>query len=239
VVAPGKRTLVRTRDRRAFGSLTVLSTPHGSRVWLDGEPVGTTPLQGLKVPVGAHAIKLQHKDLEYVTWVNVERPGEAKRLAVDLTPGVDSTEVAPFRGEQPPSTAPAPRAAPPPPLPVDRPAPPPRRRFWTWIAAGSAAATGIVALGVGVSVAVDQREYENTEDKDRASELEASIRPRSITTNVMIGLTGALAATAVVLYFLEGRRPAAEQKSAFAPAARTTLLPMLGRETGLVLETRF
>jgi len=109
----------------------------------------------------------------------------------------------------------------------------PRRRIWTWVAAG--AAVVFVAIGIGVWRwgAGEYDEYQTTTDPARIQQLADSIPPKYVSADVMIGLGGALAATAVVLYFLEGRHPAtgpnparaAGRRGSSGPSVRLHLLP--------------
>jgi hypothetical protein len=98
----------------------------------------------------------------------------------------------------------------------------PRRRIWTWVTAG----TAVVALGLGVGMwawaGSQHDEYTKTADPARFDELERSIHQKDIAANVLWVTAGALAATSVVLFFLEGRapsRPPAER------AARLRVVP--------------
>jgi eukaryotic-like serine/threonine-protein kinase len=48
------------------GSLSIVSRPPGARVFLDGHPVGTTPMTLSKVSAGSHVVRLQSDG--YLTW---------------------------------------------------------------------------------------------------------------------------------------------------------------------------
>jgi len=86
-------------------------------------------------------------------------------------------------------------------------------RLWTWIATGAAGAvllTGAVVLGVGQSDLGDAQDLADrslTEDvfKSRVESLEDDGKTKSTAGGVLLGVGGALAVTAVVLFFLEGQ----------------------------------
>lgn len=87
-------TLAATRSTRpatssaaaaqASGSLTVDSRPTGARVFVDGKPVGVTPLQVDAVQAGAHAVRLERDG--YRTWSRSVRVpgGGASRVSGSL-----------------------------------------------------------------------------------------------------------------------------------------------------------
>jgi hypothetical protein len=84
-------------------------------------------------------------------------------------------------------------------------------RTWTWVAAGSALATGIVGMGVGIAAAVEYGDYKDEQDSSKWPDMESSIKTKSTVANVFFGIAGAAAVTAVILYFVEGgteERPA-------------------------------
>jgi hypothetical protein len=92
----------------------------------------------------------------------------------------------------------------------------PRRRIWTWVTAG----TAVVALGLGIGLwawaGSQHDEYSKTADPVRFDELKSSVHQKDIAANVLWISAGALAATSVVLFFLEGRaasRPPAERSA--------------------------
>jgi serine/threonine-protein kinase len=64
-------------------SLQVESTPAGAKVFVDGREVGTTPLQGARVPRGAQLLRLEKPGFQALE--RGLRP-EDRRLALDLVP---------------------------------------------------------------------------------------------------------------------------------------------------------
>jgi hypothetical protein len=78
------------------GTLTVESTPAGAEVLVDGEPVGTTPLE-LQVAAGAHAIVLRlpgHVDEERRV---VVEPGDTSSLELRLAAAAPADDGKPDR----------------------------------------------------------------------------------------------------------------------------------------------
>lgn len=76
-----------------FGFITVVSTPLGAKVYLDGKYVGKTPLDGLKVSVGTHEVLLK-KDGYNETKVAVEvTPGKTSRISVTLHEAISLLKV--------------------------------------------------------------------------------------------------------------------------------------------------
>jgi hypothetical protein len=52
-------------ETRFVGSLAVDSRPTGAKVFMDGNLVGTTPMALASVPVGSHAIRLEHEGYQH------------------------------------------------------------------------------------------------------------------------------------------------------------------------------
>lgn len=86
---------------------------------------------------------------------------------------------------------------------------PRRRRVWTWVAAGTAAALGVSALVLGLSA---QSKYSELEDRCGpdtgglcAQGDVDSVRTRAVVTDVLWGSALAAGITSAVLFFVEGR----------------------------------
>ena len=64
VPAQGATTSARRRGapvaRPFTGRLTIRSVPSGAKVWVDQTPIGPTPLVGLQMRAGSHAIWIEH-----------------------------------------------------------------------------------------------------------------------------------------------------------------------------------
>ena len=140
--------------------LSVLSTPPGATVLLDGESRGVTPYTGELAP-GAHVLELRLRG-HHDTWRELSLPAEH---AVDVEVVLVENDDAPQ-----PETAPAPVLARPPASPVstpqiaDRftPEPVPSASWWTWSLFGGSAA---MLLGAG-AVELSRR---GLEDMPRAT----------------------------------------------------------------------
>lgn len=73
----------RDTPTRFYGSLVIDSTPVNARAFVNGQPVGTTPLMLTEVPVGSRAIRLEAED--HVTWSSTVRVVADQRTRVDVT----------------------------------------------------------------------------------------------------------------------------------------------------------
>jgi len=88
------------------------------------------------------------------------------------------------------------------------PAPRPRRgrRVWTWVALGTAGAAAIAAVAVYGAGTVDEDElWQEKTGPARGEELKASLRHKQDAIYGLLGASGALFATAALLYYFEGR----------------------------------
>ena len=73
----------RDTGARFYGSIVIDSTPVNARAFVNGQPVGTTPLMLTEVPVGSRAIRLEADD--HVTWSSTVRVVADQRTRVDVT----------------------------------------------------------------------------------------------------------------------------------------------------------
>jgi len=184
-VRPGARVELEARPAPQAAALRVASRPPGAEVLVDGRALGQTPLERA-LPLGAHRLALRLEGYRvHEQDVRVEEGGAEVTATLE------------------------PVAAVPPPLPAR-----PRRRLWTWIATGGAVVLAAVGVGFAVSADLDYDEYQNTEDPERFRELEDAVPRKAAIGYSAIGVAGALAVTAVVLYFVEGRPAAGERRGA-------------------------
>ena len=106
---------------------------------------------------------------------------------------------------------------------VAPPAPPPARKWpvWTMVTAGVALAAGGVALGMGLAYKSSISDYEAADLQPlRWDELQDEIPGRETATNVSLGIAGAAAVAAVLVYILVDR-PAMNTEEA-TPAVTPT-----------------
>jgi hypothetical protein len=185
--------------------------PGDVKVEIDGAPAGSGPVTR-QLPIGPHEVKLRSRD-------------DRVLLARSVLIAPDQMVTVNAPASQPASTRPASQPASQPALPRPlRPAPEVtvtvasrRRRIWTWVAAGGAAASLGTAIGLGAWAQADHGEWEEVweagEDQKRWDDLAASGQRKELAANILFGVAGALAITATVLYFLEGA-PARDDKQA-------------------------
>lgn len=87
----------------SWGALTVTSVPAGLTVHVDGTPVGRTPVEGLRLPVGIHTVRIAHPDT--TDWDARDRVEEVVVTAGDTSQthvvfvGVVSVTSMPFDAE--------------------------------------------------------------------------------------------------------------------------------------------
>jgi hypothetical protein len=97
--------------------------------------------------------------------------------------------------------------------------PPKRKRVWTWVAAGTAAAMGAAGLGLGLWARSSWNDYQAAALDGKSAtyhELHDAIPKRALAANVCFGVAGAALVAAVVLFFVEKpekRPPAAKAVS--------------------------
>lgn len=212
--------------QQKVGRLTIESRLKDALVEVGDSEVGGTPLPG--------PVYVEPGDVK----ITVSTAAESETRTVEIAAGESKTVRFDFR-DRPAKAAPDrpmdPLARPvpdePPPRRERRPAPtavakesggggggfPPTimGRRWTWVAAAGAAVTAIVGMGVGISAHVDYARYkDDTTPSSDYPDLESGISAKSTAANVMFGLAGGLAVTAVVLYLVEGPSSAGERAQA-------------------------
>ena len=66
------------------GTLNVNATPWAD-VWIDGKPIGQTPIGNLRINIGPHDVLFRHPDLGEKTVSTVVKGGVTTRVSADLT----------------------------------------------------------------------------------------------------------------------------------------------------------
>lgn len=161
---------------KSIQELKVRSSPSGGEVSIDGAPRGKAPLS-LKLPVGAHEVQVGLEGYE---------TGHRK---VDLTPSA-AVEL---------DIALLPKAA----LSPNRPAAP--QKVWTWAALGTAGAALAAGVTFGLLAQQDSKELTTVmHQQSDAERLYQSAKTRSLTANVLYGVSGAAVVAGGALFFVEG-----------------------------------
>lgn len=188
---------------RGVQQITVLSTPSGAALSIDGRAFGTTPAT-LELPLGPHRITLnapghaeQTRSVELGTTdallVELEL-GAAS--SVGTAPAAASAQVVPAQGATAPAVAESQE----------------KRRLWpAWVVlgAGSAALTGAAVAEVMRSNAVDDARPADTSQVEVNENIEAA-ESYQTTARVLLGVGGALVVTGgALLWFELSRKPSA------------------------------
>ena len=93
-INPGETTTLSATLTPKFGYLTVYSSPSGAEVYVDGDYVGTTPLENYKLSTGKHSVVVKKNDYQdYKTTVTIE-PGKTKKLEVTLSKAPGTLKIA-------------------------------------------------------------------------------------------------------------------------------------------------
>lgn len=194
-----------------IGTVAVDCAVDGARVTIDGEPVGTTPFDApLVVNIGKHRVRVESDAHEpYETEVEVSG-GSSTTLAVSLSP----------------LSVPEPVVAEPVSEPDRAPSKVPKLRIATYVSLGvtAAAGAGLAVTGVLALRADDDLQTELERYPGEAGDIEDARDRRdqlSTTSNVMLGVTAALAAVTVGL----GIATAVTQRREESSSARAGLRP--------------
>ena len=211
--------------KRFGGLLSVYSSPRGAEILVDGELTSLTPVDDIALAAGVHEVTVRLLGYLEQTRTIELRAGQQVRLDLELKREVPAQEGAAqsdaTRAEGQPRSIWS------------------RKRVWTWVALGAAGASAIAAGAVWGSAKSDHDEYLSTSDIDRFYELESQIDDKLLASNIMWGVTGALGATAVVLFFLEGRQSSKSSYGVGSTAGAFHMVPVVGPSPGIVLDGRF
>jgi tetratricopeptide (TPR) repeat protein len=204
-------------------ALLVYTDPPGAALRIDGKQRGRTPYHVTLAP-GVYRLSLTLSGFEPEEQdVEVSMAG-TRLVDVVLRSRAAAAPVAPAPA---PNTAPTATAVPaPPPAPhspppdlTARPAgppewvasssapvpPPSRRRVYTWVAAGVAAAAGAAGVAYGVAARSQADKLRDGTVHADAAALASGARSKATTANVLYGISGVAAAAGVSLFFVEGK----------------------------------
>ena len=224
MTAEAKRSMAELEPK--LGKLRIQCSTVGAEVSLDGRPLGKAPITDLVWAVpGGHQVTARHpnmapaiEDIEVnASWVHT--------VVLSMQPLAKVAVEEPVRPKPKAAEAELVKQ----PLPEETPAAPSARggRIWTWVAAGGAVAFAGSATFFGLSM---QSKYDSLNKSCGSAagasytgcsqeDIDAVLLRRNL-ANVSWGLAAAAAATAGVLFFVEGRS--------------VTVAPMAGEATGLL-----
>lgn len=208
VIDKGGYVSVNCTLQQVEGMLTVLSNPTGVKVYVDGEIVGSTPVHKTPLVPGAHTITVRRYG--FVHQSRKVKISEDRLTSISFT-------LKPLGRGPPVHDGSSPWGS--------------QRRFvWTWVAGGGALVALTVGVGLGISIKSDAEEYAaaSEDQTQRLDDLEQTMRGKALGANVLFGISGALVATSVVLFFWEGGWFGGERR----PGRRTSSLT--GRVTPVI-----
>ncbi len=230
--------------RKKVASVQIVCAVDGATLQVDGRDMGRTPRAGrVYLMPGIHRVSATRDGYRPFNWQAGLQAGQHVEVKIQLVARAKPPAPAP-----PAKPSPAPAPAPGPAVKdAPRPAPAPaadggtdrpRGRLWTWVAAGCAVAALVVGIGLGASAYSEAADHNDlnpaTEPYEPAAEVTDRLQGRALGANILFGAAGVFAATAVVLFFVEGR---AARKGTRSAGVR--LVPLLGQAQGLGLSASF
>lgn len=216
----------------ATGEFSIEGAPAGATVIIDGEPVGSTPLQGHSRKAGSYSLVLSKSGHE--TWEGqlVIEPGQDNKVRVSMPQVVAKVDT----GDVPePSLAELPAVEPAAPKPVaPREPPPPPEPIINEIVEGdplldvtavqvgwvSSAVVGVAAVAVGGIMGYRGLQLEKALRENRATtnieglrQMNEDIQPKYTMANILFGVGGAALLTATGLLMWDLLVPDSEEGS--------------------------
>lgn len=189
------RALAAALARKGLQQVTILSTPAGATVTVDGQPSGVTPWTADLVP-GKHHVLLTYRG----------------RMDQERTIDVGPTEPLDVSVELPPAAAVVAAAAPiaSVPAPATRVEQGPGLGVWPWVTLGAGAATLSAALTFEVLRRSAEDDAESSSVQVEFQSAVDSMESRKATARVLAGVGGALVVAGAVLLVVDiaGRHPA-------------------------------
>jgi hypothetical protein len=188
--------------------LVVSVEPAAAVVKVDGKKVGASPAT-IELPAGEHSLEVSAEGYEPFKrsfTMSAQRPLEMN-VSLSAKVAVVAPMVAPVVAADAP-TRPAelaPLDAPPMPPLVSQPDEPRRGRTFTWIAGGTAIASGAVATGLGIAANATAADIRSGQVRQTRELDGIATQAQGLATgaNVAWVVAGTAAVTAIVLFFVE------------------------------------
>jgi hypothetical protein len=192
LVSPGATVTLNAALTFLGGRLRVESEPAGAEVTIDGVVRGQTPTTEFLLSTGKHRLMIKRSGFEPVDRELHLVGGERRKLSLGLVPVPAPKEVVARQ-------------------PVQGAEVQPRKRVWTWVALASAGAAAGLGIGFGVAARNSFDHYKAAAAAGDATGYsvyrDRTEKQQKVASGALIS-AGILAATAVVLFFVEGRRTA-------------------------------
>lgn len=212
---PGFVTLFAAARAALEGELAVFADRHGLQVFVDGRAAGRVPHVG-RLLQGTHRVEVRAVggSIALSRQVTIVA-GKRLELEVVLGKGRNEQQRRAFGAPQERQAVTTAGRRP--------------RRFWTWISAAGAAAILAAATGLALAARADEQEgctllgeqslpcdrrdtLRSADDRARYEHLRERVAKETLAANVGWGLGAALAAGAVLLFWLEGRASAPDRE---------------------------
>jgi tetratricopeptide (TPR) repeat protein len=229
------RGLESSLAKKGVQQITVLSTPAGGTVTVDGHPVGVTPFTGEFAP-GKHEVDVSlrgYADSQQSVALSAD---EARDLIVRLVPDSGAASVPPPPGAAPASTSAAPPVSTATSLSIDSGVSPertgPRFGVLPWIGLG----VGVAALGGALTFELSRRRAEDQAKNDQTQvgyqDKLDTMHSRQTTARILAGVGGAFVVAGGVLLALDLSSPRSKERVAFS-------LSCAPQSCGLIASGRF
>ena len=193
---------------RGVQQLLVFANPASARIVLDGKPLSPSPAY-VEVKPGAHTLRVSAEGYQSEESELLVEPHHVSETTVSLRsqsaePLATAGDDAPTRTQNTdPSLTPS---------SVDTPvvvtqAPTVRPRVATWVTAGVAVAAAATAGGLGLAYSSANHQLKTLEPnrtQAQADALVARVQGTALGADIALGVAGAAAVTAIVLFFVEG-----------------------------------
>ncbi len=202
-IANGERRL----REKGVQQLAVYAEPSSASITIDGEPLGTSPVY-VELKAGEHVLSVSADGYETTKYSFVLSTAVISERTVSLAPAPRVAGLGLDAPREQPTVVMTPREPAEAGVPGVRDTATTRRRIGTWVSGGAAVAAAATAAGLGIAYLGPYREL-HTPDVNRPGERTTALKNQtdqlSTGVNIALGVAGAAAAIAVILYFVEGR----------------------------------